>query len=244
MELFIYLILGVSSFFFVVVPVSGSFVINPLLAMVVEPHVAVSIASFFFFVNSSIKAFVFRREIASKYIKGILPISILGSALGALIVGYIPATMLLWTVFILSIHFLIKTLRNIFAKDKVKKELNKLELSGMSIMSGFLQGTGLGSGGGIRKQYLLAENLSLAEMNGTTSFISALVLLVSVVVRLSTGQVEYGQLLPVMYLIPVMVVATMLGRTVLKKMDKKIANVVILITMSVITGTFGYSLFM
>ena len=115
-------------------------------------------------------------------------------------------------------------------------------LSTMSLVSGFLQGTGLGSGGGLRKQYLLAENLSLAEMNGTTSFISALILLSSVVVRLNTEQVTINQLTPVLYLIPVMIIATLLGRTVLKKINKRMANIIILITMLVITVAFGYKL--
>lgn len=243
MEILVYILLGLSSFLFVIIPVSGSSVINPLLSLIIEPHAAISIAAFFFFLNSTIKAFIFRKNILFKYVKGIMPISIIGSILGTLLVGFISEKLLLLVVLLFSVYFLFKSFTNVFFHRTKPQSTNKIVLSSMSLTSGFLQGTGLGSGGGLRKQYLLAQNISLAEMNGTTSFISAWILLISVIVRLATDQVTFGQLIPVLYIVPIIIISTLLGRTVLKRINKKNANIIILAAMIVITTAFGYQFF-
>jgi uncharacterized protein len=242
MEILIYLLLGVASFFFVVIPISGSFVLNPLLSLIVNPHAAISIAAFFFLLNSSIKAFVFRHDIRYVYVKRILPLSLIAAALGAWLVAYIPEDILLVIIFVFAIYFLIKTLRDIFTKDE-KNNSHNLVTHIMSLLSGFIQGSGVGGGGGLRKLYLLSENLTLSEMHGTTSFIGVWILAASVGVRLGTSQVTYDLLLPILYLVPIMILAIWLGRHFLKKLNKKTTRIITVIVMLVVTIMLGTKMF-
>lgn len=241
MQILVYLLLGLSSFFFVVVPVSGSFVLNPLLSLIAEPHVAISIAAFFFLLNSTVKAIVFRKDINYFYVKRILPVSFVAGVAGVFALGYVPEKLLLYIIFGLSFYFLVKTLRSIFKKAAKKK--NKYVLHVMSLLSGFLQGTGLGSGGSLRKMYLISEDLSLPQMHGTTSFIGVFLLLASVLVRLGTHQVTTEVLLPILYLLPIMLFSTILGKKFLKRMNKKTSNIVVVVVMLILTTMLGIKIF-
>lgn len=243
MQILIYLLAGFISFLIAIIPVPGSFITNPILALFLDPYTAVSISAFFFLLNSIVKAFVFRRDIQYQYIKGILPLAIAGSVAGAFSVGLIPEKILLFIIFSLSLYFLLKTIHKVVFKPTKIKTMNNYMLSVMSLLSGFLQGTGLGSGGGLRKSYLLAENLTIAQMNGTASAISVWILLSSVVVRLATNQVDLVELVPVFYIIPAMVIGTILARTALKKINNKTSDAIIITTMTIITFLFGYKIF-
>jgi uncharacterized membrane protein YfcA len=243
MEILIYLLLGISSFFFVVVPVSGSFVLNPLLALITDPHSAISIAAFFFLLNSTIKTSIFRKDIQYKYVKKILPISLLAAGVGAFAVGLIPDKILLILIFALSLYFLLKTIKTIVSKKEVEKKSNNLVTHIMSLFSGFMQGAGVGSGGSLRKMFLLSENLTLPQMHGTTSFISVVLLALSVGIRLWTAQVEFVTLIPIVYLIPIMILTTWLGKKFLKKMNKKTSRIVILVVMTILTVVLGTKIF-
>jgi len=243
MEILIYLLLGISSFFFVVVPVSGSFVLNPLLVLITDPHSAISIAAFFFLLNSTIKASIFRKDIQYEYVKKILPISLLAAGVGAFAVGLIPDQILLILIFVLSLYFLLKTVKTIISKKEKEKKSNNLVTHTMSLFSGFMQGAGVGSGGSLRKMFLLSENLTLPQMHGTTSFISVVLLALSVGIRLATEQVAVKTLLPIVYLIPIMILATWLGRNFLKRMNKKTTRIVTVVVMVILTVVLGTKIF-
>jgi len=243
MQLIIYILLGLSSFLFVVVPISGFFLLNPLLSLVTDPHAAVSIASFFFLLNGTIKIFVFRRDIRFSYVKRILPISLAAAPFGALLIGYIPPNILLIIIFLLALFFLSKKINELFFKGKTIKKAGGLEISLVSLVSGFMQGTGLGAGGSLRKVFLLSEKLNLSEMNGTTSAIGVWILFVSVIVRLVTNQVTVPMLIPILYLIPIIVLATWLGRKFLKKLNERISNVIIVVVMIVVSISLGLKIF-
>src|SRR3989344_5596508 len=196
MDLAIYLLLGIASFLFVVVPISGAFVLNPLLSLVTDPHSAVSIGAFFFFLNSATKAVIFRRDIKMEYVRKTLPLSLLAAPFGAALIGYISPDILLIIIFLFALYFLFKKTFEFFSETPVQKKSGKLEISLMSILTGFMQGTGLGAGGSLRKMFLFSENLTIAEMNGTASMIGIWILAVSVATRLVTKQVAFSQLIP------------------------------------------------
>ena len=243
MEILIYLLLGISSFFFVVIPVSGSFVLNPLLVLITDPHSAISIAAFFFLLNSIIKTSIFRKDIQYNYVKKILPISLLSAGVGAFAVGLIPDRILLILIFILSLYFLLKTIGAVLSKKETIKKSNSLVTHTMSLFSGFMQGAGVGSGGSLRKIFLLSENLTLPQMHGTTSFISVVLLALSVGIRLATEQVKFEILMPIVYLIPIMVLATWLGRNFLKRMNKQTSRIVTIMVMTILTIVLGTKVF-
>ena len=74
MTAIVYVLIGISSFFLIIVPITGGIVLNPLLSLIVDPHTAISMTVFFFMVNSTIKATIFYRHIVWKYALTMLPI--------------------------------------------------------------------------------------------------------------------------------------------------------------------------
>ena len=164
MELLIYLLIGMSSFFFVLVPVSGGIILNPLLSLIIEPHVAISLTVFFFTINSSIKATIFRRDIVWKYVFLMLPLSAATAVLGTFVIGVFPEVMLYVMMLLMTLFFALKKVTpSLFQKNQSgHKQRAGFVLT--STMSGFMQGTGLGGGGSLRKVYFLSENLTLQQM--------------------------------------------------------------------------------
>jgi hypothetical protein len=207
------------------------------------PHAAISIAAFFFLLNSSIKAFIFRKDIQYSYVKKILPVSFVAAGVGAFAMGLIPDVALLVIIFLLSLYFLIKTAHAFFSKKHTKKRPNSLVTHIMSLFSGFMQGAGVGSGGSLRKVFLLSEDLTISQMHGTTSIISIVLLALSVGIRLGTDQVTFQTLLPIVYLVPIMILATWLGRKFLKKISKRNGQIVTLVVMVVVTVLLGMKTF-
>ena len=63
MTFLVYSLIAFCLFFFIVVPITGGVVLNPLLALIVDPHSAIGMSVFFFMVNSSIQAIIFRDKI-------------------------------------------------------------------------------------------------------------------------------------------------------------------------------------
>ncbi|MCB9810882.1 MAG: sulfite exporter TauE/SafE family protein [Candidatus Nomurabacteria bacterium] len=242
-EILVYILLGFSSFFFVVVPMSAAVVLNPLLSLIVEPHTAIGLVAFFFMVNSLVKTIVFRKDVLPKYIKKMLPISIVMAMIGTYVVSLVSSMMLLVLIFIMSAYFLLKKIYEMYNVQERRKNIHEPTLVIVSIISGFMQGTGLGAGGALRKVYLLSENISLQQMHGTTSLISFVVLSLAFLVRLETEQLTLDQVIPIVYIVPIITVATLFGKKVLGRLSKKTADVIGIIAMLLITVFLGVSLF-
>ena len=62
----VYLIIAASSFVNIVVPISSSAVITPILAMITDPHIAIGLVSFFFVLRGVVRIVFFRRFIVLK----------------------------------------------------------------------------------------------------------------------------------------------------------------------------------
>ncbi len=237
MTILIYALIGVSSFFFVVVPISGGIILNPLLSLIVEPHVAISLTVFFFMINSGIKAFIFRQDIVLKYVLHMLPISLVTAVVGTFVIGFIPETYLYILMLLMTLFFVLKKVSpSLFKKkqggkiqDPKKKNLGFVITA---IMTGFMQGTGLGGGGSLRKVYFLSENLSLQQMHGTTSALSVVLGTVSTLIRLETNQVTPEILLPILYLIPLIIISIVYGKKVLIKLSERTADIIIKVTLT------------
>ncbi|MGP9822577.1 TSUP family transporter [Salinarimonas sp. NSM] len=241
MVLTAYALIGFSSFFLIVVPITGGIVLNPLLALVVDPHVAVSMTVFFFAVNSFIKAVVFHDHIVWKYFWNMLAVSALAAMAGTWAIGLVPETMLYLVMLAMTLHFTWKHIAKMTAREPRPK--GAASRSGdlvTSAVSGFMQGVGLGGGGSLRKSYFLSHGLSLLQMHGTTSALSVVLGVVSTGLRLQTDQVTWTQLLPIAYLIPVMIAATVLGKLALVKLSQRTADRVILLTLVATTVLLGW----
>ena len=92
--------------FFIIVPITGGVVLNPLLALIVDPHSAIGMSVFFFMVNSSIKSFIFRDKIILRYVLDMLPISIIFTVIGSIMVGIISDFWLYMAMLVMTVYFL------------------------------------------------------------------------------------------------------------------------------------------
>jgi len=222
---------------------SAATVLNPLLSLIVEPHIAIGLVASFFMVNSLVKLTVFRTDILYEYVRKMLPISIVMAVIGTYTISFVSSEILLILIFAMSAYFLIKKTYEFFGKEEVKKSIHNPTLVIISIISGFMQGTGLGAGGSLRKVYLLSENITLQQVHGTTSLISFVVLVFAFVVRLNTDQLTIDIVMPILYISPIIIVATLFGKKVLKKFSKKITDIVGFVTMLLITVILGFEIF-
>ncbi len=238
----VYVLLGLFSFFFVIVPITGGVVLNPLLSLIVDPHTAISMTVFFFTVNSTIKATVFYRDIVWKYALTMLPISVVFAIIGTYAVGFAPEFMLYLIMLVMTIYFFYKKIVTLLPNYKKPKKESASGNYLTGIASGFMHGAGLGGGGSLRKVYLLSRGLSLLQMHGTSSALSLVLGGVSTFVRLQTGQVTFDILLPIVYLIPVMILATIFGKMALVRLSKRTSERIIIVTLAITTTIIIYKL--
>lgn len=237
--LLIYGLLGLSTVLNIIVPVSGSAVVTPLLALLTDPYHAIGIASFFFFLSGVVRVFFFRQSIQWHEIKILLIPSVIAAFFGALALVVISERWLLIIILLFSTYFLLKKLRVIPKSGKSNRFFDHF----VGLLSGFLQGTGL-AGSDMRNQYLYARDLNIAEVHGTTALIGASNFFVATFVRLNTGQLALPDITPLLYLLPVIIIATWLGKKALLKLPKKVSNAVVIAVMSIVVLSFAYAVFL
>ncbi len=232
-------LLGLSTVLNIIVPVSGSAIVTPLLAMLVDPYRAIGIASFFFFLSAIPRIFFFRKSIQWQEIRTLLLPSGIAAFFGALALVVVPVRWLLIIILLFSLYFLLKKLHIIPQTKKPSRFLDYV----VGLFSGFLQGTGL-AGSDLRNQYLYAQDLNIAEVHGTTALIGGTNFFVATVVRLYTNQLVLPDITPLLYLFPIIIIATWLGRKILFKLPKKVSDGIVIGIMTIVVLTFAYAVFL
>lgn len=229
----LFLVLFLFTVINIVIPISGSATVIPVLALLMDPHLAIGLASFYFILSNLPRIYLFRKHIDKKELKQLLPVSIVFAAIGALSLFKIPTLFLLIIVFFFSFYFLLKKVN--FVKPKKQ---NKLSFYSVAGLSGFLQGTGL-AGSDIRNSYLYGQKLKIEEVHATTAIIGTSNFLIATIIRLLTDQVSIPNLTPILILFPFLVITTLVGRSILYKIDKKTMNIIIVITIVSILVLLG-----
>ncbi|MFA6437068.1 MAG: sulfite exporter TauE/SafE family protein [Candidatus Paceibacterota bacterium] len=229
-KILIFIVLAALTFVNVIIPISGSATTTPLLAIITDPHNAIGLASFYFVLSGIVRIFVFRKHIQWKYIKSLLPISVLGAIFGALSLVEINTNVLLIIILLFLVYFVYKKIREIINKNIKEKKIHKLTFWIVGLFSGFLQGFGL-AGSDLRNGYLYSEKLTIIDVQGTTAFIGTANFLIATIVRLFTNQVRLVDLSILIYLLPFIIIATYIGKKVLLKINKKYTNYLILVIM-------------
>ena len=112
----------------------------------------------------------------------------------------------------------------------------------VGLLSGFLQGTGL-AGSDLRNQYLYAQNLSLPKVHGTTAFIGAANFFIATLVRLFGHQLSLPDIVQLLYLFPIIVLATWVGKHMLYKLSPKTSNHIVIFVMSMVVLSLSYKIF-
>lgn len=234
---FVVILLSALSFLNIVVPISGSTTTTPLLAFIVDPHAAIGLASVMFLLSGLVRIVVFRAYIVWKEVQTLLPSSLIASFLGAISTGFIPGEWLLLILFLTVLYFLFKKV-GVFSW-KTTRKAERLRETTIGLFSGYLQGTGIG-GSDMRNTFLLANNLSVQEMHGTTAVIGASIFSVSTLVRLWTHQLEIVDTITVLILLPIIILATILGKKTLLAVSKESQSKIILFVMSISVILIGY----
>lgn len=229
-KIFIFIVLAALTLINIIVPISGSATVTPLLALITDPHNAIGLASFYFVLSGIVRIFVFRKHIKWEYIKSLLPISILGAIFGALSLVKINTNILLIIILLFLVYFVYKKIREIFKGDVKEKKMHKLTFWIVGLFSGFLQGFGL-AGSDLRNGYLYSEKLTIADVHGTTAFIGTANFIIATIIRLYTHQVKLVDLTILLYLLPFIIIATYIGKKILLKINKKYTNYLILLIM-------------
>jgi len=230
-DLTIYIALGAASFINILVPISGSAVVTPFLAILANPHMAIGLASFYFLLSGVIRVPLFRKDIQWDEVRALLPISLLAAFVGSLSLVVINSTLLLIIVLAFAIYFFLKRIKFIpsFNSGGAKRYTTGF----IGLFSGFLQGAGL-AGSDLRNSYLYGKNLDIAQVHGTSSLIGTSNFLLATIVRLFTNQLNVPDLIPLLYIFPFIVLGTVIGRKVLYKFNKKTTNVIVAVVMIVI----------
>ena len=83
MNISVLILLGLSTILNVIVPNSGTATVTPLIAAMTDAHAAIGFVGFYFFMSAMIRFAVFYRYLQWPFVKKLLPISAIGSVIGA-----------------------------------------------------------------------------------------------------------------------------------------------------------------
>jgi uncharacterized membrane protein YfcA len=154
----VYLWLIITTFVNIIAPLAGSTIVNPVTTYFTDPQRAIGIGAFIFCCTGLHRVYLFRKEILSdekniRTIKTILPYSIVGAIFGGSVISYLNTKVLVVVIVIVSLYFIYKTLLQIYKKKDIEKNDSHLSKVSVSVLSGFLQGSGM-PGSDIRNNYL------------------------------------------------------------------------------------------
>jgi uncharacterized membrane protein YfcA len=234
----IYLVLAFLTFLNIIIPLSGSATQTPLIAALTgDSHYAITISSWLLMISCAIISFVFRKDIRKDYLWKLLPMSIVGSIIGALLLIQLPNWLVTLALFILSVHFLYKTSVHLLSKSKVKVEKKMAHhLVGIlvGLFSGFLQGTGL-SGASVRASFLYSEHLKIEEVRGTSNVLNFVIFATASLIRFNENQLSFQEMFKwTIIFAPILFISIYLGRKVLIRLSGKVKDSIIILTMTMI----------
>lgn len=227
------------SFLNIIIPMSGSATTTPLiLTLSGNPQYAIALSTWILMLNTGVGAFIFRIHIRKEYIWRLLPASLVGVVLGAMLLLNLPNWMVTLVLFGFSAHFLYKTIKHYFAVKKEEQKSSSDTILGAvaTLVSSFLQGTGL-SGGGMRVNYLYSEGLKVEEVRGTGNLLNFLVFGVASFIRLGNNQFSFPEMLQwTVIFVPILLISNYFWRKVLLRLSDKIKDIVVILTMAYIVG--------
>ena len=225
------LVFVIYSFLAIFIPAGGSVIISSILAIFVEPHKAIGLTVFYFFINGIIASYIFRKHIDFKYFKKLLIPSIIGAVIGAFLLVSINKNILLGIMIISAIYFLFKKIRQMLIKQK-KKSKSKWGFGEIytGLVSGVVQGAGL-PGGGMRNSYLLSEGLTLAEMNGTTNLIGIFITIITTYSLVTGKLLSFSDFNIFIWIAPLMILTTWLSRHAILKINEKYMDWLVIYSM-------------
>ncbi len=231
MNISVLILLGLSTILNVIVPNSGTATVTPLIAAMTDAHAAVGFVGFYFFMSAMTRFVVFRRHVQWPFVKKLLPISMIGSVIGAYALFTISEILLLSLLAISTVYFIVKKVSRSQTQQK-ENIVSRFGAAVVGLFSGFLQGTGL-AGSDIRNNYLYARGLSIVQVHGTTSMIGGINFFLATIVRLSFGKIAFPDLSLLLIILPFMIVGTMIGKRMMMKIPASYQDALVIVAMGI-----------
>ena len=212
----------------IIVPMPGNSVVTPAVSFFTEPKQAIALVGFYLAISGVVRMIMFRQHISWTLAKDLLPASIFGVLIGSLSLLSISETIALVVIVVSSSFFLYKKIEN----KKEKKKGTKFTALIVGTFSGFLQSVGL-SGSDIRSNFLYSKSDDLMSVRGTTAVLGTTNFGLATIIKLFTNQITIPNLLPVIYLVPILILGTYIGKKILFKIPTKIQRYIIIATLSI-----------
>ncbi len=182
--------------------------------------------------NTGIGALIFRTHIRKDYVWKLLPASLVGVILGALLLLRLPDWLVIGVLLGFSAYFLYKTVRHFLATKKAEMSSRPVVGVVATFISSFLQGTGL-SGGGMRVNYLASEGLKVEEQRAVGNVLNFLVFATAGLVRLGDHQISLPDMLKwTLIFLPILAVANYVGLGVVRRVSPKINDAIVIMMMT------------
>ena len=223
----------------------GLLVANVLTLGHIDLIRAAGLTSVFFLFNAFIVVYVFRKDVVWSEVKRFLPLSLVGSILGALFLVNVSPPILLFLMFCFSVYFIYKKItipetNTSPIKDPFYKE------QGISFFSGVLQGSAL-PGGGFRNAYFLSKGFTLQQMHGTTNLIGIFLWIAKITTLISATILTTRDFIGIVVAFPFLIISNILLRRGLIKFSKKTTDVITITSMSLFSvyalAVIGIALF-
>ncbi|MHB8652015.1 MAG: TSUP family transporter [Minisyncoccota bacterium] len=218
------------SFLAPIITAGGSIIVTNILSLAnINLIKATGLTSSYFLVNAVLVVYIFRKDIVWREVKNLLPITILGSFLGALFLVNIKPTILLSLMFVFSVYFIYKKIHIIETKTLTRDSFLKEQWVGL--FAGSITGAAL-PGGGFLNSYFASKGFTLSQMFGTLSFIIQFVFAVKIAVMLHAGILKPSDFWGIAIAFPFLIVSNILLRKGLLKLSKSATNKITIFAMS------------
>lgn len=233
---FVVAALAVTTVLNIIIPLPGSVVVTPLLATLTDPHTAIGITAFYFFLSGVVRVSFFWKHIRWDLVRVIIVPSSIAAIIGAASLFVVPAEIILAAIFFGSVWFLLKKLGILPGSEDKKISLTQGYAVGS--FSGFLQGVGL-PGSDMRSSFLYSKGMSVIEGNGTSAFLGTSNFFLATITRLFTDQISIPDITTTLFLVPVLVIGTYAGKRMLFGVPKKTAEKLVIAIMMIIVVSLG-----
>lgn len=229
---YVYIWMIITTFVNIIAPLAGSIIVNPVTAYFTDPQRATGIGAFIFCCIGLHRVYLFRKEIFVgdnniTTIKTMLPYSIVGAILGGSIISYLNTKVLVVAVVVVSFYFIYKTLAQIYKKKHIEKRDRYFNVVYVSILSGFLQGSGM-PGSDIRNNYLRTI-LSEVSVRAIGSVIGVVNFFIAGVIIFLHNRLTTKDMIFIITIIPILLPAQVYGKRFLYKLTDKHAKIIAII---------------
>lgn len=206
----------------IIVPLPGFSILAPLLFIFYDEHTTITLLVFSFLFLAGSRAIIFVQDIQWGSVRELLIVSLIGAFIGTTFASLISGKMLAFIIFIYSLYFIIE---KITPRIVIPKQ-NPYAGFFVGLLSGI--GKTVGTGGSFLITYLYSRGLTTRQIQGTSGAIDTIIFGASMLIRSSLEHTDQILLINILWITPLFILATLIGRFALVRIDQEIANKLLL----------------